>query len=141
MNQIQLNDPNEALHYFENKLKFTTGPAEVKTFLDKKFDFCLIDVRSPEDFLKGHIPGAINLPRDEWEVEGVVQENKLNIFYCYTVVCHLAARACKHFAQRGFSVMEMDGGFKAWRDYKYEVESEQQPIQSPKSDQGINISH
>jgi len=41
----------------------------------------------------------------------------MNVVYCYSAVCHLAARACISFASRGFPVMEMDGGFEAWKEY------------------------
>jgi rhodanese-related sulfurtransferase len=37
-------------------------------------------------------------------------------------VCHLAATAAVQFAEHGFSIMEMDGGFAAWQDNDLKVE-------------------
>ena len=51
-----------------------------------------------------------------------LKKDKINVFYCYTQQCHLAATAALEFASRGFSVMEMEGGFEAWRDNELEVE-------------------
>ena len=39
-----------------------------------------------------------------------------NVLVCYTQVCHLAATAAVEFAGKGFPVMEMDGGFEAWKE-------------------------
>ena len=37
-------------------------------------------------------------------------------------MCHLAATAAVEFAGKGFSVMELDGGFKAWREHGLPME-------------------
>jgi len=37
-------------------------------------------------------------------------------------VCHLAAAAAVEFAAKGFSVMEMDGGMRAWREHELDIE-------------------
>ena len=84
----------------------------------------LVDVRAAEDFAKGHIPGAINLPREKWETLQGLQKDRVNILYCYTQTCHLAATAAVQFASRGFPVMEMEGGFEAWKENDLDVERE-----------------
>src|SRR5690606_23607614 len=56
------NRPREALKYFESKVAFTTGPVEVERALRDGERIILIDVRAAEDFEKGHVPGAVNLP-------------------------------------------------------------------------------
>ena len=119
-----INNPKEAKEYFENKIKFTLGPAELKTMQDDNKEFNLIDVRATEDFEKGHIPGAINLPKGEWSTLKGLSTDRQNIVYCYTAVCHLAANAAYFFANKGFPVMEMEGGMKAWRQYGYNISSE-----------------
>jgi rhodanese-related sulfurtransferase len=48
--------------------------------------------------------------------------SKTNIIYCYTSTCHLAATAALEFAERGYSVMEMDGGFAGWKQYGLPIE-------------------
>ena len=39
-----------------------------------------------------------------------------------TQVCHLAANACVAFASQGFPVMELEGGFTAWKEHDLEIE-------------------
>ena len=94
----KIHDPAKAKAYFENKLAFTTGPVEVDRWL--RLDpntINVVDVRESEDYAKGHIPGAINLPRDRWNSLEGLQRDKTNVVYCYTQPCHLAANACAVF--------------------------------------------
>jgi len=72
----------------------------------------VVDVRAAEDFAKEHIPGAINLPQEQWDSLDGLQKGKVNILYCYTQTCHLAANAAVRFAERGYPVMEMDGALR-----------------------------
>jgi hypothetical protein len=37
-------------------------------------------------------------------------------------VCHLAAAAGVEFSDKSFSVMEMDGGMRAWREHELDLE-------------------
>ena len=86
-------DFQSARAHFAAKVGFTTGPHEVTGMLDRKDDVVLVDVRFPSDFRKAHIPGAINLPKGKWREATGLSKDKLNILYCYTQTCHLAAEA------------------------------------------------
>lgn len=119
----RIHDPAKAKAYFENKLAFTTGPVEVDRWLRSDHNTInVVDVREAEDYAKGHIPGAINLPREKWDSLEGLQKDKTNVVYCYTQQCHLAANACVHFAARGFPVMELDGGFEVWKEHELDIE-------------------
>jgi rhodanese-related sulfurtransferase len=123
--KTQIPDPAKARAYFEDKVMFTTGPIELERMIrSKENNITVVDVREAEDFEKEHVPGAINLPMEKWQSLEGLQKDKTNIVYCYTQTCHLAAKACRLFANRGYPVMEMDGGFKAWKDYELDVERE-----------------
>lgn len=130
-----LNEPILAQQYFEDKLAFSTGPAEVKDWLKNHFPFALFDVRSAEDFREGHIPGALHLPKEKWEATKVLAQDRLNVFYCYTANCHLAAQAALHFSRLGYSVLEMDGGIKGWLESGFEIET------SPHPERDLHASH
>jgi rhodanese-related sulfurtransferase len=86
----------------------------------------VVDVRAAEDFEKGHVPGAINLPQGTWENPQGLAREKTNVVYCYSQQCHLAAHACAAFAAKWFAVMEMEGGFEAWKEHKLEIEQGQE---------------
>jgi rhodanese-related sulfurtransferase len=116
-------DPLKAKAYFEQKVAFTLGPAELKYILEQGGTPALIDVRARKDYEEGHVPGAVNLPEDDWPSLTGLSKDAANVVYCYTIECHLAARAAAYFASQGFSVMEMDGGMQSWRDYGNAVET------------------
>ena len=48
----------------------------------------------------------------------------MNVLYCYSQVCHLAATAALEFAGKGYPVMELDGGWRWWRDDDFEIEKQ-----------------
>lgn len=122
MTRVQ--DAAKARAYFEQKMAFTTGPVELDRMIKSHEPITLIDVREREDFAKGHIPGAINLPHDSWDNPKGLQKDRTNVVYCYTQVCHLAAKACVAFAAKGFPVMELGGGFETWKEYELDIEPE-----------------
>jgi rhodanese-related sulfurtransferase len=122
-NEFKKNDPAKAREFFADKMAFTTGPVELARNLKEGADITVIDVREAEDFHEAHIPGAINLPHEKWESCEGLRKDKLNVLYCYSHVCHLAATAAVEFAAKGYSVMEMDGGFEAWKENELETES------------------
>jgi len=119
------NDPTKALQYFEDKMAFTTGPIELNRAINEKQDIVVVDVRAAEDFEEGHMGGALSLPRDQWANPFGLQKDKLNVIYCYSHVCHLGAAACVEFARQGYPVMEMDGGFHAWKTHQLPIETRQ----------------
>lgn len=118
----QKNDPEKARQFFAAKMEFTTGPVELNRALEQKANIAVVDVREAEDYEKGHIPGALNLPHDQWHTLKGLRRDTLNVLYCYSHVCHLAAMAAVELAGKGFSVMEMDGGFEAWKENDLKVE-------------------
>lgn len=119
---LTMPDPAKARAYFENKMAFTTGPVELDHRLKAREDINIIDVRAEEDYRQGHIPGAVNLPREKWDSLQGLDKNKANILYCYNQNCHLAASAARQFAGKGFPVIELEGGWEGWKDTELEVD-------------------
>lgn len=123
MNRIH--SPAKAKAYFEDKLAFTTGPVELERWMKTGEDnLVVVDVRAEEDFAKGHIPGAINVPRNKWGSPQGLSRDKTNVVYCYTQQCHLAANACVQFAGQGYPVMELEGGFECWKEHELDIEEQ-----------------
>ncbi len=119
----RLHPPASARKYFEEKLAFTTGPVELDRWIKSGEDnLVIVDVRAPEDYTKGHLPGAINVPKDQWDSAQGLNRNKTNVVYCYSQQCHLAANACARFAAMEYPVMELEGGFGAWKEMELDVE-------------------
>ena len=120
--QVKVNDPAKAKAFFEAKMTFTTGPVELERMM-KNQEVNVVDVRAAEDYAQGHIPGAVNLPKDHWQTLKGLRRDKINVVYCYSLVCHLAAAAAVEFADKGFPVMELDGGWRWWKDDGFEIET------------------
>ena len=114
-------DPQLALKYFQTKLDCTTGPIELSHWLEEGSPVNVIDVRRPEDYAKAHIPGAINVPKEEWTRAKGLSKDKTNVVYCYSQTCHLAAAAAVEFAKLGYPVIELEGGFNTWQKAQLEV--------------------
>ncbi len=111
--------------YFEAKMGFTTGPVELERMMkSENNDFIVVDVRASEDYEEGHIPGAINLPKEKWDACEGLERDKINVLYCYSQVCHLAATAALEFIDKGYAVMELEGGFQTWKDLEMEIEKQ-----------------
>ncbi|HEY0944664.1 MAG TPA: rhodanese-like domain-containing protein [Opitutaceae bacterium] len=114
-------DPAKAQEYFEEKMAFTTGPVELERLLANR-EVNLIDVRAEEDYRHSHIPGARNLPQERWGTLEGLERQKVNVLYCYSQVCHLAAKAAVEFARHGYAVMELEGGYAGWESHELHVE-------------------
>ncbi len=71
--------------------------------------FFLLDVRTPEEFLNGHIPGAVNIPIDELRSN----LNKLPPDREIVTYCKVGQRgylATRILMQKGYSVRNLSGG-------------------------------
>jgi rhodanese-related sulfurtransferase len=111
----------KAKEYFEAKMAFTTGPVELERMM-KQGQLNVVDVRAAEDYAEGHVPGAVNLPKDKWHSLEGLRKDKTNVIYCYSQVCHLAAAAGLEFASKGYPVMELEGGFRSWKEHEMDIE-------------------
>jgi rhodanese-related sulfurtransferase len=106
-----------AVAFFEEKLKYEIGPAELKERMDHNHnDFVLFDVRTSEAYKEGHIPGAVSIPYHEVRDRiSDFSEEKENIIYCYTITCFLAYEAARFLAEKGYQVKVLVGGFEEWQ--------------------------
>ena len=120
--KMKVSDPAKAKAYFENKMSFTTGPVETERMIRQGENVNIVDVRAAEDYAEGHLPGAVSLPKEKWNTLEGLRKDKTNILYCYSQVCHLAAAAAVEFADKGYPVMELEGGFKAWKEHDLDIE-------------------
>lgn len=74
----------------------------------------LVDVRSPAEYARGHVPGALNVPVDELRGrldELGPRERPLVVTCQVGLRGHVAARL---LIQHGFRVRNLDGGYRTW---------------------------
>lgn len=85
-----------------------------------------IDARANEDFLKGHIKSAINLPFYEFDkykenLRGISKDDPI-VCYCEGAECDLSDMLGKKLALMGYNkVFIFFGGWYAWSDAKYPI--------------------
>lgn len=126
----KIQDTKMAVQYFEEELNFKTNPHGVKAAIDGNVTkVTIVDVRSAKDFAAGHIPGAINVPYDQYNgFEGNdttfpgLRKDGYNYVYCYQLLCNLGQKAAKKFASLDYPVKEIVGGFQSWKDAGYPIE-------------------
>lgn len=87
---------------------------DLKTHLDEEKQFLLIDCREQEEFVEGHISGAVNVPRGILEFSPKVSNRRIPI-YVYSQGVQRAVLSASTLAKlkhRGVKVV--DGGWDAW---------------------------
>lgn len=116
--------PAQLKRYFEAKLAAELGPHNVKRMLDAgDRSFVLLDVRTPEGYRAGHLPGAINIPFEELPSRlKELPTHKAIISYCWDATCILCTKAAYVLASKGFKAREMLGGFETWEQAGFPVE-------------------
>jgi rhodanese-related sulfurtransferase/rubrerythrin len=96
----------------------TLAPGEVKALLDKdkKGEFLLLDVRQPEEYKAGHIPGAIFIPLGELDTrQEELERSKKIITYCRSGRRSMAAAIA--LCGLGFKdVHHLEGGILNWHN-------------------------
>jgi len=76
----------------------------------------LLDVRPQDEFLAGHIPGALNVPLAELERRlAELPTNHEIVAYCRGPYCVLSFEAVAALRTRGFSVRRLEDGFPEWK--------------------------
>ena len=86
----------------------------------------IVDVREPEEWSAGHIPGAVHVPKSylESRIEGAVPDRERHVvLYCASG--NRSAWAARTLIEDlGYEHVEsMTGGFTLWKDRGYDVET------------------
>ena len=87
----------------------------------------VLDVRPPEEYAAGHVPGAVNIPLQELEqrleeLENQEGENREIVAYCRGPHCVLAFDAVAHLRERGINARRLEDGYPEWKTAGLPVE-------------------
>ena len=114
----------DAYAHFAATLQFETDCWDVHYALQlEQPNFVLLDVRSPEQFARGHLPHAINLVRGKIIASKLSEYPAETLFvtYCAGPHCNGATKAAMVLAQLGRPVKIMIGGVTGWLDEGFEL--------------------
>ena len=91
-------------------------PAAELLQLAKKGLVTVIDVRPPEEYAAGHVPGAINVPLDKLAGQlGKLPKRREVVAYCRGPYCLLSFDAVAALRKRGVKARRLVEGFPEWR--------------------------
>jgi len=95
-----------------------------KSLVDKQSGI-ILDVRTPEEFQAGHIPGAINIDwknQDEFKTKiKALAKDKTLLVYCHSG--HRSGLATKYLKAQGYEkIYNLETGILGWKAANYDVE-------------------
>jgi len=84
----------------------------------------VIDVRPPDEYALGHVPGAINVPLPDLEAraEGFVAGREI-VAYCRGPWCVMSFEAVARLRERGFNARRLEDGLPEWKAAGLAVEA------------------
>jgi rhodanese-related sulfurtransferase len=88
-------------------------------------DTTLIDVRPREEYVAGHIPGAISVPLADLKKHlGRLAKSREIVAYCRGPYCVMAIDAVELLRRKGFRAHRMEDGVVEWRARGWRVVSD-----------------
>jgi rhodanese-related sulfurtransferase len=118
--------PQDARAHFESLLAFEADCWDVHEAMQlPEPGFVVLDVRSPQLFAAGHIPGAVNLPHRRINERNLAQYESevLFVVYCAGPHCNGADKAAARLARLDRPVKKMIGGVEGWKDEGFSLGS------------------
>lgn len=93
---------------------------DVQKMIDAKTDFFGVDIRKPEDYAKGHLPGFVNIPFAEVGKNlDKFPQDKLIIVQCYTG--QTASQTTGVLRMMGYNAKNLHFGFQGVTENKLPV--------------------
>lgn len=79
-------------------------------------DVIVFDVRPADEYLAGHIPGAVSVPLDQLDaaLAGIPKRAEI-VAYCRGPYCVLAPQALERLKGKGYRARRLDQGMPEWR--------------------------
>jgi rhodanese-related sulfurtransferase len=93
-------------------------PVPARELLDRarKGLVTVLDVRPPEEFMAGHVPGAVNIPVHELAKRvGELSKRKEIVAYCRGPYCLMSYDAVELLRQKGLRARRLEAGLPEWR--------------------------
>lgn len=96
----------------------TISRDELKTKIDHKEKFHLVETLAPEKFAPAHLPGAVNLPPDKVHQDAsrmLPNPNEEIVVYCASGQCTASEDAARELESQGYThVRRYIGGKQDW---------------------------
>lgn len=109
--------PDVSAAHLLSKMNFYTDAADVAADLQNGITgIVIIDTRSAEYYVRGHVPGAVSFPHKLMTAESTMALSKdvVYVTYCDGIGCNGSTQGAYKLAKLGFRVKEMIGGLDFW---------------------------
>lgn len=94
----------------------------------RRAEVIVLDVRPPEEYRAGHIPGAVSIPLKELRSHlSELPRRREIVAYCRGPYCVLAVEAVKLLRAKGFRAVRMEQGVPEWRAVGLPVAAGEEP--------------
>jgi rhodanese-related sulfurtransferase len=94
----------------------------------KSGEVTVLDVRPPEEYRAGHIPGAMSIPLGELKARfKELPKNRDVVAYCRGPYCVFALEAVELLRKKGFKAHRLREGVLDWRSRGWRVDAETAP--------------
>ncbi len=83
--------------------------------MESEVNYVLLDVRTPQEFASGHIPGAVNIPNESigtQTVQDLPDKEQLIMVYCRSG--NRSKQAAEKLARLGYTHVVEFGGIQDW---------------------------
>src|SRR3954470_10465571 len=102
--------------YFARKDELEPVPAKEVLERARKGLVTILDVRPPEEFAAGHLPGAVNIPVHELDKRmKELPKGREVIAYCRGPYCLMSFEAVEKLRKKGLSARRLENGMPEWR--------------------------
>jgi rhodanese-related sulfurtransferase len=99
------------------------SPGELHQLIQKQ-QVTVIDVNSPQSWMKARVPGVLNLDPVSYDASALPQDKESGlVFYCSNPLCRKAPNAARRAKKMGYSnVRVMSAGISGWLATKLPTE-------------------
>jgi rhodanese-related sulfurtransferase/biotin operon repressor len=102
--------------YFAQKDALEPVPAKELLERARKGLVTVLDVRPPEEYAAGHVPGALNIPVHELEKRlKELPKRREVVAYCRGPYCLMSYDAVAMLRKKGIKARRMESGLPEWR--------------------------
>ena len=116
-----------AREYFEQRGAMEAVESEELLRRVRNGEVTVLDVRPPEEYRAGHIPGALSIPVGELKARlRELPKDREVVAYCRGPYCVMAVEAVKLLRKRGFTAHRLEQGVINWRARDWRVEAERE---------------
>ena len=91
------------------------SPSDAMTIMEEESNYIILDVRTPEEYASGHIPGAINVANEMIRGKEPVElpdKNQLILVYCRSG--NRSKQASEKLVKMGYTNIVEFGGINQW---------------------------